>query len=173
LCRSGWPVTSTRSAAPTAGTARGAPVPRAPRRATAARAGARCAPPRGGAGRRGPTATPRGGTAWEASGRRRSTSSPTLRTATRASVWVMPLDQSFVGRVYAPTAPYEVGREKIREFADAIGDTNPAYRDPDAAKALGHPDVIAPPTFPVIVTSRAAHQVIMAHEIGVGYTRVG
>jgi hypothetical protein len=34
----------------------------------------------------------------------------------------MPLDQSFVGRVYPPTEPYEVGREKIREFADAIGD---------------------------------------------------
>ena len=41
----------------------------------------------------------------------------------------MPLDQSFVGRIYPPTAPYEVGREKIREFADAIGDDNPVYRD--------------------------------------------
>jgi acyl dehydratase len=84
----------------------------------------------------------------------------------------MPLDQSFVGRVYAPTAPYEVGREKIREFADAIGDANPAYRDPDAAKALGYPDVIAPPTFAIIVTSRAAHQVIMDPELGVDYSRV-
>jgi acyl dehydratase len=84
----------------------------------------------------------------------------------------MPLDQSFVGRVYAPTAPYEVGREKIREFADAIGDANPAYRDPEAAKALGHPDVIAPPTFAIIVTSRAAHQVIMDPELGVDYSRV-
>jgi acyl dehydratase len=84
----------------------------------------------------------------------------------------MPLDQSFVGRVYAPTAPYEVGREKIREFADAIGDPNPAYRDPDAAKGLGHPDVIAPPTFAIIVTSRAGHQVIMDPELGVDYSRV-
>ena len=84
----------------------------------------------------------------------------------------MPLDQSFVGRVYAPTAPYEVGREKIREFADAIGDANLAYRDPEAAKALGHPDVIAPPTFAIIVTSRAAHQVIMDPELGVDYSRV-
>jgi acyl dehydratase len=84
----------------------------------------------------------------------------------------MPLDQSFVGRVYAPTEPYEVGREKIREFADAIGDPNPAYRDPDAAKALGHPDVIAPPTFAIIVTSRAGHQVIMDPELGVDYSRL-
>jgi acyl dehydratase len=84
----------------------------------------------------------------------------------------MPLDQSFVGRVYAPTEPYEVGREKIREFADAIGDPNPAYRDPDAAKALGHPDVIAPPTFAIIVTSRAGHQVIMDPELGADYSRL-
>jgi acyl dehydratase len=84
----------------------------------------------------------------------------------------MPLDQSFVGRVYPPTPPYEVGREKIREFADAIGDANPAYRDPAAAKELGHPDVIAPPTFGIIVTSRAGHQVIMDPELGVDYSRV-
>jgi acyl dehydratase len=84
----------------------------------------------------------------------------------------MPLDQSFVGRVYPPTPRYEVGREKIREFADAIGDLNPAYRDTAAAKELGHPDVIAPPTFGIIVTSRASHQVIMDPELGVDYSRV-
>ncbi|PWS52277.1 hypothetical protein DLE01_06255, partial [Streptomyces sp. FT05W] len=59
----------------------------------------------------------------------------------------MALDQSFVGRTYPPTPAYEVGREKIREFAEAVGDTNPAYTDPEAAKALGYSDVIAPPTF--------------------------
>ncbi|MGO4428351.1 MaoC family dehydratase N-terminal domain-containing protein, partial [Streptomyces sp. MCAF7] len=48
----------------------------------------------------------------------------------------MALDQSFVGRSYPPTAPYEVGREKIREFAEAIGDANPVYFDPEAAKAF-------------------------------------
>jgi acyl dehydratase len=84
----------------------------------------------------------------------------------------MPLDQSFVGRVYPPTPPYEVGREKIREFADAVGDANPAYRDPTAAKDLGHPDVIAPPTFGIVITSRASHQVIMDPELGVDYSRV-
>ena len=67
----------------------------------------------------------------------------------------MPLDQSFVGRTYPPTPPYEVGREKIREFADAIGDGNPAYRDPEAARTLGHPDVIAPPTFGIVLSMTA------------------
>ena len=62
------------------------------------------------------------------------------------------LDQSFVGRTYPPTEPYQVGREKIREFADAIGATDAAYHDPAAAAALGYPDVVAPPTFPVVLT---------------------
>ncbi|MCD0482020.1 MaoC family dehydratase N-terminal domain-containing protein [Streptacidiphilus sp. ASG 303] len=84
----------------------------------------------------------------------------------------MPLDPSFIGRSYPPTAPYEVGREKIREFADAVGDANPAYRDPEAAKALGHADVVAPPTFPFLVTYRAAAQVVEDPELGLDFTRV-
>ncbi|HST48404.1 FAS1-like dehydratase domain-containing protein [Jatrophihabitans sp.] len=84
----------------------------------------------------------------------------------------MPLDESYVGRVYPPTAPYEVGREKIREFADAIGDRNPAYRDPAAAKALGYSDVIAPPTFPIVLSTPAAHQVIRDPELGLDYSKV-
>jgi acyl dehydratase len=84
----------------------------------------------------------------------------------------VPLDQSFIGRQYPPTAPYEVGREKIREFADAIKDSSPLHRDPDAAKAAGHPDVIAPPTFAVILSMRA-HDVIVADpQLGLDYSRV-
>ncbi|MGE5828478.1 MAG: MaoC family dehydratase N-terminal domain-containing protein [Micromonosporaceae bacterium] len=64
----------------------------------------------------------------------------------------MPLDPSFAGRTYPPTEPYLVGREKIREFADAIGATDAAYHDPAAAQALGYPDVIAPPTFPILLS---------------------
>ena len=59
----------------------------------------------------------------------------------------MPLNRDFIGRTYDGNGTFEVGREHIRRFAQAIGDTNPAYVDPAAAKALGHPDVIAPPTF--------------------------
>jgi len=84
----------------------------------------------------------------------------------------MPLDPSFIGRTYPPTAAYEVGREKIREFAEAVGDANPAYLDPDAAKALGHPDVIAPPTFPFVLTYRAAAQVVNDPELGLDFSRV-
>jgi acyl dehydratase len=82
------------------------------------------------------------------------------------------LDQSFVGRKYPPTPPYEVGREKIREFADAIGDQNPVYRDPEAARALGHPDVIAPPTFAIVLSMRAGVQVVADPELGLDYSRV-
>jgi acyl dehydratase len=84
----------------------------------------------------------------------------------------MPIDGSFVGRVYPPTAPYEVGREKIREFAEAVGDTNPAYRDAEVARALGHADVIAPPTFAIVLTLKAGHQVIMDPDLGIDYSRV-
>ena len=84
----------------------------------------------------------------------------------------MPLDQSYVGRKFPPSAPYEVGREKIREFADAINDPNPVYRDPEAARALGHPDVIAPPTFGIILTLTAGRQVILDPDFGIDYSRV-
>lgn len=67
----------------------------------------------------------------------------------------MPIDRSNIGRTFPPTPQYEVGRENIREFADAIGDPHPAYRDRAAARVLGHPDVIAPPTFPIVLTYAA------------------
>ncbi len=84
----------------------------------------------------------------------------------------MPLDQSFVGRSYPATAAYEVAREKIREFADAIGDTEPVVRDPDAARAAGHPDVVAPPTFLIVVTMRAQQQLVDDPELALDYSRV-
>ena len=84
----------------------------------------------------------------------------------------MALDQSFVGRSYPPTDPYEVGREKIREFAEAIQEANPAYTDQEAAKALGHSDVIAPPTFVFAITFKAAGQVIQDPQLGLDYSRV-
>jgi acyl dehydratase len=84
----------------------------------------------------------------------------------------MPLDPSFVGRSYPPTAPYLVGREKIREFASAIGATDAEYHDPEAARAIGYADVVAPPTFPVVVTMAASRQIIADPELGMDYTRV-
>jgi acyl dehydratase len=84
----------------------------------------------------------------------------------------MPLDQSFVGRGYPPTEPYQVGREKIREFAAAIGATDPLHHDVGAAQAAGYPDVVAPPTFPVVVTFATSRQIIDDPALGVDYTRV-
>jgi acyl dehydratase len=64
------------------------------------------------------------------------------------------INREFVGREYPASATYEVGREHIRSFAQAIGDPNPAYVDPEAARALGHPDVVAPPTFLTVLMNR-------------------
>jgi acyl dehydratase len=84
----------------------------------------------------------------------------------------VPLDRSFVGRSYPPTRPYEVCREKICEFADAIGDPDPLYRDGAAARAAGHPDVIAPPTFAIVVSMPAQRALIEDPQLGLDYSRV-
>lgn len=84
----------------------------------------------------------------------------------------MSLDPSFVGRTYPPTPSYEVGREKIREFAAAVGAVHPAHTDPDAARALGHPDIVAPPTFPIVMTMSAGAQIIDDPALGIDYSRV-
>jgi acyl dehydratase len=84
----------------------------------------------------------------------------------------VPLDQSFIGRSYPAAARYEVGAEKIREFADAIGDPNPIYRDVDAARAAGHPTVIAPPTFVTIINLTAIERIVSDPELGLDWSRV-
>ncbi|MGH3980589.1 MAG: FAS1-like dehydratase domain-containing protein [Pseudonocardiaceae bacterium] len=84
----------------------------------------------------------------------------------------MALDPAFAGRSYPATAPYHVGREKIREFAEAIGDPDPVFRDADAARAAGHPEVIAPPTFAIVVSMRSWQALIDDPELGLDYSRV-
>jgi acyl dehydratase len=84
----------------------------------------------------------------------------------------MPVTPELVGRRYPATEPYEVCREKIKEFAAAIGDPHPAYRDAGAAQALGHPDVIAPPTFVFAVIHRAMAEVRTDPTIGLNIDRV-
>jgi acyl dehydratase len=84
----------------------------------------------------------------------------------------MPLDPSFVGRSWPPTEPYLVGREKVREFALAIGATDPEYHDPEAARAIGYPDVVAPPTFPTVITMSTSRQIINDPALGIDYSRV-
>ena len=84
----------------------------------------------------------------------------------------MAINLELVGKSYPPAPAYEVGREKIREFAAAIGDDNPAYHDSAAAQALGHRDVIAPATFAVIVSFLAASAVVNDPDLGLDYSRV-
>ena len=84
----------------------------------------------------------------------------------------MPVNQDFVGRTYPATKPYEVSRVKIAEFADAIGDPSPVFRDRDAAVAAGYPDVIAPPTFPIVVTMASSGSAVADPELGINYALV-
>jgi acyl dehydratase len=84
----------------------------------------------------------------------------------------MPLNRAFIGREYTSDQTYEVGREMIRKFADAIGDQNPAYRDIEAAKALGHPDVIAPPTFLTVLGFRLGVGPVSDPDLGLNYALV-
>ena len=84
----------------------------------------------------------------------------------------MVLNAELIGRAYPASAPYLVGREKIREFARAIGEGNPAYFDRDAARALGHPDLIAPPTFATVVAMQTSQAVMFDPELGLDFSRV-
>lgn len=76
------------------------------------------------------------------------------------------------GRVFAPTASYLVGREKVREFARAVFSTSPLNFDPDAAAAAGYPDIVAPPTFPVVVQELTLAQLLAEPDAGIDFTRV-
>ena len=82
------------------------------------------------------------------------------------------LDQSFVGRTYPSTPPYQVGREKIREFAAAVGVDDPLHFDVATAHAAGYADLVAPPTFPIVLTMAASRQIIEDPELGMDYSRV-
>ena len=84
----------------------------------------------------------------------------------------MAINKDYLGRTFPATAPYEVSRVKIAEFADAIGDPNPIYRDKAAAQKAGYPDVIAPPTFPIVVTMAASGSAIGDPGLGVNYAMV-
>ena len=84
----------------------------------------------------------------------------------------MALNLGYEGRSYPAGRVYEVGVEKLREFARAIGDTNPAYHDAAAARALGHSEVVAPATFVMSITMAATGAVIGDPGLGLDYTRV-
>jgi acyl dehydratase len=78
----------------------------------------------------------------------------------------MPVNPELVGRAFAPTPPYLVGREKVREFARAVLATDPQHSDVAAAAALGYPDVVAPPTFAMVVQDLTVQQLLAEPDSG-------
>ena len=84
----------------------------------------------------------------------------------------MPVNPDIQGRVFAPTAPYLVGREKVREFARAVFASSPLNFDVAAATAAGYSDVVAPPTFPVVVQEATLAQLLAEPDAGIDFSRV-
>ena len=84
----------------------------------------------------------------------------------------MPLDPSNIGRTFAAAEPYVISREKIAEFALATGELSAICLDPEAARAAGHADVVAPVTFPIVVTLNAMGAAVTDPSVGVDWSRV-
>jgi acyl dehydratase len=78
------------------------------------------------------------------------------------------IETSAIGKSF-PTVNYAVGREKVREFASAVGETNQLYFDVDAARAAGHADVVAPPMFAVVYSWRAMGQAVFDPEVAINF----
>src|SRR3954447_16402227 len=78
----------------------------------------------------------------------------------------MPVSTQAVGKTYPPVL-YAVGREKVREYAAAVGETDPVHLDPEAARAAGYADVVAPPMFCVVYSARAMGAAVLDPEIGI------
>ena len=84
----------------------------------------------------------------------------------------MAINTDYVGRTFEPSEPYEVSRVKIAEFAGAIGEPSALCRDRAAAQAAGYPDVIAPPTFAIVVSAAGSAKVTHDPDLGVNYAMV-
>ncbi len=83
----------------------------------------------------------------------------------------MPVDVSAKGKQYPP-AEYEVGKEKIREYAQAVGEDSPVYFDRTAAQAAGLRDIPAPPMFAVVYSAAAMAPAILDPEVGIDFARM-
>jgi acyl dehydratase len=76
-----------------------------------------------------------------------------------------------VGKVF-PSVTYAVGREKVREYAHAVGETNPVHLDLEAARAAGHRDLVAPPMFAVVYSSPSIFPALFDPEVGIDFSRM-
>ena len=84
----------------------------------------------------------------------------------------MPVNPELQGRAFPPTAPYLVGREKVREFARAVFATDPQHDDPEVARSLGYADVVAPPTFAMVIQDATLQQLLSQPDSGIVLERV-
>lgn len=84
----------------------------------------------------------------------------------------MPVNPELIGKEFAPTSPYLVGREKVREFARALHSTDPLHLDPLAARAAGYADVVAPTTFPIVLQDFTLQQLLAEPDSGIVLSRV-
>ncbi len=80
----------------------------------------------------------------------------------------MPVKTQAIGKTYEPVL-YAVGREKVREYARAVGESNPVHLDVEAARAAGHADVVAPPMFAVVYSAPAVGPLIFDPEIELNF----
>jgi acyl dehydratase len=80
----------------------------------------------------------------------------------------MPVSTEAVGKTY-PAAVYAVGREKIKEYAYAVGETNPVHLDVEAARAAGYADVVAPPMFAVVYSASGMAPAILDPQVGINF----
>jgi acyl dehydratase len=80
----------------------------------------------------------------------------------------MPVNTEAIGKSYEPVT-YAVGREKIREYAAAVGETNALHHDLEAAQAAGYEDLVAPPMFAVVYASRAVAPALFDPEVGLNF----
>ena len=83
----------------------------------------------------------------------------------------MPLNQSLKGKEYQEVS-FTVERDRVAQFADAIGDPNPAFRDAEAARAAGFGEQVAPPTFATVMQILTSGQVVLDQELGLNYALV-
>ncbi|HEY1687274.1 MAG TPA: MaoC family dehydratase N-terminal domain-containing protein [Solirubrobacteraceae bacterium] len=80
----------------------------------------------------------------------------------------MPVNTKAISKSYDPVT-YAVGREKIREYARAVGETNPLHLDLQAARDAGHADLVAPPMFAVVYAMPAVGPGIFDPEIELNF----
>jgi len=80
----------------------------------------------------------------------------------------MAVNRAAIGKTF-PTVTYAVGREKIREYAAAVGESNPLHYDLEAARAAGYADLVAPPMFAVVYAGRAVIPALFDPEVGIDF----